>query len=237
MFHSELRNATGRLPVEVEEGLWDLVARGHRHRRRVPGRALAALGTPERGSGASATSSGCALGARRAPTLARGGRGTLGAAAHVPARRATTIRPGDAGRAGGRAAAGPLGRGLLGPHGAREPGPAVARGGVGAAAARGTRPRARRPLRHRLRPASSTRCPRPSTSCGGSGAASAHGADRAAQRGRPAQPGGHRPARRTRHGGADQLGHLPRRRCPWPTTATRRHARCDPAGLVDSTPA
>ena len=28
MFHSELRAATGRLPVEVEEGLWDLVARG-----------------------------------------------------------------------------------------------------------------------------------------------------------------------------------------------------------------
>jgi len=28
MFHSELRTATGRLPVEVEEGLWDLVARG-----------------------------------------------------------------------------------------------------------------------------------------------------------------------------------------------------------------
>ena len=28
MFHSELRHATGRLPVEVEEGLWDLVARG-----------------------------------------------------------------------------------------------------------------------------------------------------------------------------------------------------------------
>ena len=28
MFHAELRNATGRLPVEVEEGLWDLVARG-----------------------------------------------------------------------------------------------------------------------------------------------------------------------------------------------------------------
>jgi ATP-dependent Lhr-like helicase len=28
MFHSELRSATGRLPVEVEEGLWDLVARG-----------------------------------------------------------------------------------------------------------------------------------------------------------------------------------------------------------------
>jgi len=28
LFHSELRVLTGRLPVEVEEGLWDLVARG-----------------------------------------------------------------------------------------------------------------------------------------------------------------------------------------------------------------
>ncbi|HWE69963.1 MAG TPA: DEAD/DEAH box helicase [Acidimicrobiales bacterium] len=28
LFHSELRASTGRLPVEVEEGLWDLVARG-----------------------------------------------------------------------------------------------------------------------------------------------------------------------------------------------------------------
>ena len=28
MFHSQLGDATGRLPVEVEEGLWDLVARG-----------------------------------------------------------------------------------------------------------------------------------------------------------------------------------------------------------------
>ncbi|HZU80108.1 MAG TPA: hypothetical protein VE991_09360, partial [Acidimicrobiales bacterium] len=28
LFHSELRARTGRLPVEVEEGLWDLVARG-----------------------------------------------------------------------------------------------------------------------------------------------------------------------------------------------------------------
>lgn len=28
LFHSELRAMTGRLPVEVEEGLWDLVARG-----------------------------------------------------------------------------------------------------------------------------------------------------------------------------------------------------------------
>ncbi|HXQ60129.1 MAG TPA: DEAD/DEAH box helicase [Acidimicrobiales bacterium] len=74
MFHSELRDATGRLPVEVEEGLWDLVARGivtadgfqavrsllsarqawkRRHRYEQRNR----------------------LGARRAPTLREGGEG------------------------------------------------------------------------------------------------------------------------------------------------------------------
>jgi len=74
MFHAELRGATGRLPVEVEEGLWDLVARGmvtadgfqavrsllsareawkrrHRHEQRLR------------------------LGARRAPTWREGGEG------------------------------------------------------------------------------------------------------------------------------------------------------------------
>jgi len=74
MFHSELRAFTGRLPVEVEEGLWDLVARGlvtadgfgavrslfsareawkrrHREQQRVR------------------------LGARRAPALRQGGEG------------------------------------------------------------------------------------------------------------------------------------------------------------------
>ncbi|HVC68787.1 MAG TPA: DEAD/DEAH box helicase [Acidimicrobiales bacterium] len=74
MFHSQLREATGRLPVEVEEGLWDLVARGlvtadgfqavrsllsarqawkrrHRHEQRIR------------------------LGARRAPTVREGGEG------------------------------------------------------------------------------------------------------------------------------------------------------------------
>jgi ATP-dependent Lhr-like helicase len=74
MFHSQLREATGRLPVEVEEGLWDLVARGivtadgfqavrsllsarqawrRRHRYEQRNR----------------------LGARRAPTLREGGEG------------------------------------------------------------------------------------------------------------------------------------------------------------------
>jgi ATP-dependent Lhr-like helicase len=74
MFHSQLREATGRLPVEVEEGLWDLVARGivtadgfqavrsllsarqawkRRHRHELRSR----------------------LGARRVPTLREGGEG------------------------------------------------------------------------------------------------------------------------------------------------------------------
>jgi ATP-dependent Lhr-like helicase len=74
MFHSQLRDVTGRLPVEVEEGLWDLVARGivtadgfqavrsllsarqawkRRHRHEVRTR----------------------LGGRRAPTLREGGEG------------------------------------------------------------------------------------------------------------------------------------------------------------------
>ncbi len=74
LFHAELRSTTGRLPVEVEEGLWDLVARGivtadgfqavrsllsarqawnRRHRQDVRRRP----------------------GARRAPTLRQGGEG------------------------------------------------------------------------------------------------------------------------------------------------------------------
>ena len=74
LFHAELRAITGRLPVEVEEGLWDLVARGlvtadgfqavrsllsarqawnRRHRSEVRRR----------------------VGARRAPTLRQGGEG------------------------------------------------------------------------------------------------------------------------------------------------------------------
>jgi ATP-dependent Lhr-like helicase len=74
MFHAQLRETTGRLPVEVEEGLWDLVARGivtadgfqavrsllsarqawnRRHRHEQRGR----------------------FGARRAPTWRQGGEG------------------------------------------------------------------------------------------------------------------------------------------------------------------
>ena len=162
-----------RLPVEVEEGLWDLVARGHRDRRRVPGRALVALGPPGVEVGASATSNGCAPGLRRAPTRREGGEGRW---ALLPAwRTPTTTRPRNAGRTGGRTAAGALGRRLLGPHGPREPGRAVARGGVGAAPARSPRLRAGRPLRDRLRRRAVRRCPKRSTSCAASGAANAAG--------------------------------------------------------------
>ena len=84
MFHAELRGATGRLPVEVEEGLWDLVARGlvtadgfqavrsllsareawkrrHRHEQRLR------------------------LGARRAPTWREGGEGRWAPLPSAPA--------------------------------------------------------------------------------------------------------------------------------------------------------
>ena len=42
-FRSELPGASGRLDADVDEGLWDLVARGHRHRRRLLRRAAPAL--------------------------------------------------------------------------------------------------------------------------------------------------------------------------------------------------
>ena len=106
-------DATGRLPVEVEEGLWDLVARGivtadgfqavrsllsarqawkRRHRQRAPG---------GRGAGG---------GPRPGARAARGG----GRSCPKPD---PDDEPDWPGRAGGRAAAGPVGRGLLGPHG------------------------------------------------------------------------------------------------------------------------
>ena len=43
-FRPELATLAGRLPAEVDEGLWDLVARGIVDRRRLLGRAVAALG-------------------------------------------------------------------------------------------------------------------------------------------------------------------------------------------------
>ncbi len=45
-FRSELAAASGRLDAEVDEGLWDLVARGHRDRGRLLGRAVPAVGPP-----------------------------------------------------------------------------------------------------------------------------------------------------------------------------------------------
>ena len=42
LFHSDLQAITSRLPTEVEEGLWDGVARGLDHRRRIQRRPVAA---------------------------------------------------------------------------------------------------------------------------------------------------------------------------------------------------
>ncbi len=170
-----------------------------------------------RGTGASATSRGCVPARARSPHA--GARAARAAGRCCPTRRAEDeVDRDDAGRAGGRAAAGPLGRRLLGSHGAREPGPAVARGGVGAAEARGARPGARRSLRH----GAGRRAVRAARSRRGAAPRAPHRArrtDRPAQRGRPPQPGGDHPPRRARHGGADELDHLPRR----PARSRRAH--------------
>ena len=73
-------------------------------------------------------------------------------------------RPRRAGRSGGRAAAPPLGRRVPRPGRARLAPRALARRAVGAAPARGSRPRPGRPVRDAGSAASSTRCPKPSSS-------------------------------------------------------------------------
>ena len=192
MFHSELRTATDRLPVEVEEGLWDLVARGivtadgfqavrsllsarqawkrrQRHEQRLP---APGPGAPRHG-------------ARR--------RGAVGAAAH--AGPDDDIGQGDARRAGGRAAAGRAGasssgiswpaRRLALPW--REVVWALRR-------LEGPRPRPRGPVRDGASAGEQYALPEAVEELRGCAARNER-ADRAAQRGRPAQPGGDHPAR------------------------------------------
>ena len=147
-FRPELAPLTGRLPAEVDEGLWDLVARGivtadafsavrsllsardrwrTRTRRRPTGRA----------AGPTA--------ARRGPVgtgLGEGRWSLLPAArgARVPAGDlASPARQRGAGRGGGLAAPGSLGRGGLGDVGPRVVPDALARGRAGPCA--GSRPR------------------------------------------------------------------------------------------------
>ena len=141
-FRSELASAAGRLETEVDEGLWDLVARGI-----VTADAFSAVRSllsarrrrPTRRPGTGRRS---ALGRRRALVGTGVGRGPL-----VPAAPTRRDRDGAArragvrgtGRGGGLAAAGPLGRGGLGAVDAGVVPDPLAGRGAGPAAAGGPR--------------------------------------------------------------------------------------------------
>ncbi len=208
MFHSELRNATGRLPVEVEEGLWDLVARGivtadgfqavrsllsarqawkrrQRHEQRLR------------------------PGARRSPPGARAAR-AAGPCCPRAGPDDETDRETLAEQVAGQLLArwGVVFWDLMARENLALP---VARGGVGTPEARGTRHRARWPFRHRSR-RRAVRAPRSRRGASPGATHPSQWADGAAERGRPAQPGGDHPPRGSRHGRAHELDHLPRRR-------------------------
>jgi ATP-dependent Lhr-like helicase len=74
MFQSELRAATGRLPSEVEEGLWDLVARGLVTADGF-GAVRALFSSRESWQRSRRTQQRRRVGARRAPALRHGGEG------------------------------------------------------------------------------------------------------------------------------------------------------------------
>ena len=74
MFHSELRQATGRLPIEVEEGLWDLVARGMVTADGF-GAVRSLLSARESWKRRHRQDQRMRLGGRRAPSLRQGGEG------------------------------------------------------------------------------------------------------------------------------------------------------------------
>ncbi len=170
-FRPELAPLTGRLPAEVDEGLWDLVARGlvtadafsavrsllsarDRWRTRTlrrPSNRLAPPACPGRD------------GHRGRPVVASARtRGSRPRDAGLRFARLVHARSGQrgAGRGRGPPAPGALGCGGVGAVGARVLQGALARGRVGAPPDGGPRRRARRALRRRAWPASSTRCPR-----------------------------------------------------------------------------
>ena len=219
MFHSELRTATGRLPVEVEEGLWDLVARGivtadgfqavrsllsarqawkrrQRHEQRLR------------------------AGARRSPTWREGGEGRW---ALLP-----TGAPDD--EIDRETLAEQVAGQLLARWGvvfwdlmARESLAVPWREVVWALrTARGPRPGARRPLRD----GTGRRAVRTARSRRGAAPCAPHRArraDRAAQRGRPAQPGGDRPPRGAVSRRSARTRSPTATGCPLPTSRAGRH--------------
>ena len=171
MFHSELRDATGRLPVEVEEGLWDLVARGivtadgfqavrsllsarqawkrrHRHEQPQPTGRRAGV-----------------------PTWREGGEGRWALLPRSPATPTTPTpwpsRWRDSSWPAGAWSSGTSWPGRTWPcRGVRWCGPCAASRPGASCGAGASSPAS---------PASSTRCPKRSTSCGGSAAPAATG--------------------------------------------------------------
>ena len=213
-FRPELAPLTGRLPAEVDEGLWDLVARGivtadafsavrsllsarDRWRTRTYRRPTGGSGGGRPGLARRRAPVGTGIGEGRWSLLpvdpARARRGDRRPGVHGPAQR-------GAGRGRGVATPGPLGGGGLG---GVEPGVlprALARGGVGAPPPRGSRGRPGRPLRGRAL----GRAVRP------------------ARRGRGAGQGAP-PRRQWRRGGGGRGRSAQRHRCDH-----GRHARPDP---------
>ena len=139
LFRTDLAAQTGRLPYEIDEALWEGVARGLVTAdgfRAV--RALLRRGRPER--------SAPTRGLRRGLRASTGATGRWSLLPGAGRRR----RPGRAGGGGRRAARRALGRGLPRPGGPGEPRRALARCAVGVPPDGGQGHHARRPVRDRI---------------------------------------------------------------------------------------
>ena len=209
LFYNDLAAVTGRLRVEVEEGLWDLVSRGLVTADGF-GSVRALLDRP-RALGQARGASARRAASPRCPRD-RGGRGGPLVDLHVAgaARRRGRRRRRDARRGGRRAASRALRRRLPRSRDAREPRGAVARDLMGAPPHGGARHRARRPLRHRLR-RRAVRAARRRRGAAPDSAPRAVGRDRAPRRRRPAEPDGSHHSGPSRPRRARQRRHLPRR--------------------------
>ena len=140
LFQTDLTALTGRLPGEIEDALWDGVARGLLTADGF--RAVRSL-FAQRVAGADRARA--VLAAPRRPARLADGRPVVAAA---PADAG--VRSGRAGRGGRRAVGRPVGAGVPGPAGPGEHRGAVAGGAVGVPADGGARHDQRRALRQRV---------------------------------------------------------------------------------------
>ena len=160
LFRPDLAAVTGRLPSEVEEALWDGVARGL-----VTADGFRAVRSLLRrgGRASSRGGAGCAGCARR-PAAAPGA-GSAGRWSLLPGPVAARATADELAEAVAEQLAGPLGRGLPRPGRPGEPGRALARDPVGVPADGGPGHHPRRPVRRPGSAASSSPTPTPSTCC------------------------------------------------------------------------